>query len=107
MVPIPIPAHISVSTGTPTNLTVDTSTIVTIYCPVIGDNPTIDWLKDDATFSEGDRISISTTTLPGADITSVVTIDGFQPSDSGTYQCMVANKVGVDIGEVTVKVDEH
>ena len=109
MVPIPIPAHISVSTGTPTNLTVDTGTIVTMYCPVTGDNPIIDWLKDDVTFSDGDhdRIMISTTTLPGADFTSVVTIDGFQPSDSGTYQCMAANTVGADIGEVTVKVEER
>ena len=53
------------------------------------------------------ELVLDLTTLPGADFTSVMTIGGFQPSDSGIYQCMVANTVGADIGEVTVKVEER
>jgi len=94
----------SISTGTPTNITVDTGMIVTIYCPVTGlDTPTIGWFKDGVMFTTGGRIRISTTTLPGADITSVVTIDGFEPSDAGTYQCTGTNVAGIDFREVSIQ----
>jgi len=103
-VPTVPPGKVGVSTGNPdVDVTIDTGTIVTIYCPVTGYHiPTIQWSKDGVIFTAGGRIRISSINLPEADITSVVTIDNFQPSDAGVYQCTGTNEVGMDYGEVTL-----
>ena len=103
--PTPPPDEVGVSTGMPDDMmTVDTGTTVTIYCPLTGANiPSVMWFKDNVMFTAGGRISISTTTLPGADITSVVTITDFQPKDAGVYRCTGNNVVGVDSGQVTLQ----
>ena len=102
--PPPPPGVVGVSTGDPVDMTINTGTTVTIYCPVTGaDTPTIQWFKDGVMLTASGRFTISATTLPGADITSVVTIDDFQPSDAGAYRCTGTNAVGMDFGEVTLQ----
>jgi len=105
MPPTAPPGEVGISTGDPdVDMTIDTGTTVTIYCPVTGYNiPTIEWFKDGVMFTDDGRITISSIDLPGADVTSVVTIDDFQPSDAGVYRCSGTNVVGMDFGEVTLQ----
>ena len=93
--PTPPPGGITVSTGRPTNTTVNTGTDVTIYCPTSGiDTPTIQWFKDGARVISTSRIRTSTTRLPNTATTGVLAIDDFQPSDAGTYSCRADNVAG-------------
>ena len=86
------------------NTSVTTGSSVTIYCPSSGiDTPGIEWFRNGMMVVAGGRFTISTTTLPGAVITSVLTIDDFQPSsDAGTYTCSSTNIVGSDDGSTTL-----
>ena len=95
--PTPPPGGITISTGRPTNTTVNTGTDVIIYCPTSGnDIPHIRWFKDGRRVVSGDRITISTTRLPDTAITGVfLAIDNFQPSDAGTYNCRADNVAGI------------
>ena len=104
-IPTPPPGVVGISTGDPPDDTpIDPGTTVTIYCPVTGYQiPTIQWFKDGVMFTAGGRITISTANVPDADVTSVVTIDDFQPSDAGVYRCTGTNVVGMDFGEVTLQ----
>ena len=93
--PTPPPGGITISTGRPTNTTVNTGTDVIIYCPTNGiDTPSIEWFKDDTRVVSGGRITISTTRLPNTAITGILTIDDFQPSYAGTYNCQADNVAG-------------
>ncbi len=102
--PTPPPGEITVSTGQPMNTTIITlGTDVTIYCPSSGiDTPSIEWFRNSVMVVAGGRFTISTTTLPGAVITSVLRIDDFQGSDAGTYTCTATNVVGSDDGGTTL-----
>ena len=109
ILPIPFPTpppgdpDIAVSTGQPMNATITTGSSVTIYCPSSGiDTPGIEWFRNGVMVVAGGRFTISTTTLPGAVITSVLTIDDFQPTDAGTYTCSAINVVGSDDGSTTL-----
>ena len=108
--PTPPPGETTVSTGQPMNTTVETGTSVTIYCPASGvDVPIIQWFKTDAVSMKttmivsGGRFTISTTTLPGAIITSVLRIDVIQRGDQGHYSCRAINNVGSDQNGTTLQ----
>ena len=101
--PTPPPDGVTVSSGQPTNTTITPGTDVTIYCPSSGiDTPSIEWFRDGVIVVSGGRFTISTTTLPGAVITSVLSIDDFRSADAGTYTCTATNIVGSDDGNTTL-----
>ena len=101
--PTPPPGGVTVSTGQPANTTITPGTDVTIYCPSSGiTTPSIEWFKDGVMVMSGGRFTISTTTLPDAVITSVLSIDNFQSADAGTYSCTSTNIVGSDDGRTTL-----
>ena len=95
--PTPPPGETTVSTGQPSNTTVETGTAVTIYCPSSGiDTPVIQWFRDGVMVMPGGRLSIFSPRLRGAIVTSALRIDDFQPdTDSGTYTCRSTNIVGL------------
>ena len=85
------------------NTTITTGSSVTIYCPSSGiDTPSIEWFRNGMMVVAGGRFTVSTTRLPGAVITSVLTIDDFQPTDAGTYTCSSTNIVGSNDGSTTL-----
>ena len=102
--PTPQPGGVTVSTGVPSNTAITPGTDITIYCPSSGiDTPSIEWSRDGVMVVSGGRFTISTTTtLPGAVITSVLSISDFQSADAGTYSCSANNIVGSDDGTVTL-----
>ena len=102
--PTPPPGETTVSTGQPSNTTVETGTSVTIFCPSSGiDTPDIQWFRNGAMVVDGGRFRITTPILPGAVITSALRIDDFQPAtDSGTYTCRSTNIVGLADGGTTL-----
>ena len=101
--PTPRPGETTVSTGQPMNTTITPGTDVTIYCPSSGiDIPSIEWFRNGVMVVVGGRFTISTTTLPGAVITSVLSIDDFQGSDAGTYTCTSTNVVSLADGGTTL-----
>ena len=66
--------------------------VIQLYCSVESNDTTFSWTKDgspvvsDFTHLHVRTCNDSTTT------TSVLTIDNFQPSDNGTYRCMVTDE---------------
>ena len=66
--------------------------VIQLYCSVESSNATFSWTKDrcqvvtDFSHLRVRTCNDSTTT------TSVLTIDNFQPSDNGTYRCMVTDE---------------
>ena len=101
--PTPPPGGVTVSTGRPENTTITPGTDVTIYCPSSGINiPSIEWFRNGVMVMSGGRFTISTTTLPDAAITSVLSIDDFESGDAGTYSCTSTNIVGSDDGMTTL-----
>ena len=103
-IPTPPPGETTVSTGRPSNTSVETGTSVTIFCPSSGiDIPGIQWFRDGAMVVDGGRFRITTPRLAGAVITSALRIDDFQPAtDSGTYTCTSTNIVGLADGGTTL-----
>ena len=102
--PTPPPGETTVSTGRPSNTTVENGTSVTIYCPSSGINtPGIQWFRDGIMIASGGRFTITRPLLVGAVITSALRIDDFQPAtDSGTYTCTSTNIVGMAVGGTTL-----
>ena len=103
-IPTPPPGETTVSAGRPSNITVETGSSVTIYCPSSGiDIPGIQWFRDGVMIVSGGRFSITFPRLVGAVITSALRIDDFQPpTDSGTYTCRSTNIVGLADGATTL-----
>ena len=74
--------------------------VIQLYCSVESSTATFSWTKD------GDLVVINIPYLhqrtcnDSNTTTSVLTIEGFQSHDNGTYQCLA--KDGVDSGNGTV-----
>lgn len=105
-VPFPTapPGEMTISTGQPTDIAINTGTTVTIYCPSSGvDHPSIVWFKDDVLILFDGRFSISMIALTGADVTGVLQINNFRPVDAGTYRCTATNLIDSANGEVTLR----
>ena len=94
----------TVSTGHLTDISIDTGTAVTVYCPSSGvDTPSIVWFRDGVPIVSNGRFTISlTTALTGAVVTGVLRIDDFRPADAATYRCTATNLVDSANGEVTL-----
>jgi len=103
-----LPSHLStpesgqlvVSIGVDTEVTVYTGATVLVYCNVSG-TPTIEWFKDGIQKQRGVyTVSISSSHLY---TTKVLTINNFQPQNTGIYKCVATNIAGTDSGNVTLK----
>ncbi|XP_059824907.1 carcinoembryonic antigen-related cell adhesion molecule 5-like [Hypanus sabinus] len=67
--------------------------ILTMFCEVTGDSPTIRWLKDGELLQYHDRMNISADNL-------TITIASVNRSDSGGYQCEGHNPVSTQISDL-------
>jgi len=103
-IPIPPPDATVISIGQPMETPVSLGTDVVIYCPTSGiDTPSIVWFKNGTMISTGGRFTISTVMIPGTAVTSVLSINGFQSGDVGTYSCRAINIAGTATGETTLE----
>ncbi|XP_072122200.1 cell adhesion molecule CEACAM5-like isoform X2 [Mobula birostris] len=67
--------------------------ILTLFCEVTGDSPTIRWLKDGEWLQYHDRMNISADNL-------TITIASVNRSDSGGYQCEGYNPVSTQTSDL-------